>query len=331
MSRGNDGILIFRDDQDRQMFLALLAEEVVRSRWNLYDYCLMGNHYHLAIGTPECTLSTGMHRLLSRYVQFFNKRHGRRGHLFEQRFKSLLVEEEAYGLVVSRYIALNPVKAHLCERPEDWKWSSYAARAGFVATPAWLSTAPLMSQFGSDQHSQQKAYRAFVLDGAGLEDDPFKTAVAQLYLGTSGWIDRIQQQLDSDEQSAEHPRAQVHPGRPNLENVIEAVATTFDMTPETVLNGRGTTARMLAAWFSFEEGLVTLRRIAERLNLRSAGGVSRLVSQCRAQLQTDDALRDLATACRGRMRRQPPPSLLAREARFPSARTFHRAASASRR
>src|SRR5512140_1219391 len=125
MSRGNDGIPIFRDDADRILFLKLLVEEAERSRWILHDYCLMTTHYHLAIETPECTLSTGMHRLLGRYVQRFNRRHRRRGHLFERRFRNVLVESESHLLTVSRYIALNPVDAAIVARPEEWAWSSY--------------------------------------------------------------------------------------------------------------------------------------------------------------------------------------------------------------
>jgi putative transposase len=115
-SRGNDGIPIFRDDEDRMLFLDLLAQEIVRSCWVLHESCLMTTHVHLEIEMPECPLSTGMHRLLARYAQRFNKRHGRRGHLFQEWFKNVLVEE-SYGLELSRYIALNPVKAGIVAPP----------------------------------------------------------------------------------------------------------------------------------------------------------------------------------------------------------------------
>ncbi|HEX7705643.1 MAG TPA: transposase [Thermoanaerobaculia bacterium] len=135
MSRGNDGIPIFRDDEDRMLFLDLLAQEIVRSCRVLHGCCVMTTHVHLEIETPECTRSTGMHRLLARYAQRFKKRHGRRGHLFQERFKNVLVEKESYGLELSRYIALNPVKAGIVGRPEEWAWCSYAPRAGFSNCP----------------------------------------------------------------------------------------------------------------------------------------------------------------------------------------------------
>ena len=145
MSRGNDGIPIFHDDKDRLMFMELLGEEAVRCGWLVHDYTLMGNHFHLVIETPECTLSIGMHHLLTTYVRRFNQRHRRRGHLFGDRFKNILVQQEEYGLTLSRYIALNPVRAGLARRPEDWPWSSYAVRAGLVKGPEWLTIAPLAS------------------------------------------------------------------------------------------------------------------------------------------------------------------------------------------
>lgn len=331
MSRGNDGIPIFIDDQDRQLFLDLLAEEIVRSGWILHEYCLMTNHYHLEIETRECTLSSGMHRLLSRYVQRFNRRHGRRGHLFQERFKSVLVEKESYGLELSRYIALNPVRAGMVARPEDWDWSSYAARAGFVTCPAWLTIDPLLCEFGADRKRQQKAYRSFVLERVAGQDERLEPAPNQIYLGTASWIDQIQTLLDESERSEEFQRDQVHPGRPEIDDVLEAVALTFDSTPEGVIQARGSLERRLVAYFAFEEGLVPLRRIAGRLGVASAGGISSLVSRCRKEIARDADVRALADACRSRMRRRPPPFLFPREVPALTARHYHRAPSRSRR
>lgn len=331
MSRGNDGIPIFRDDEDRRLFLELLAEEISRSRWVLHEYCLMTNHYHLEIETPECTLSTGMHRFLGRYVQRFNKRHKRRGHLFENRFKNVLVEKESYGLELSRYIALNPVKAHMVARPEDWPWSSYAARAGFKKPAAWLTIGPLMSQFGTEPKSQEHAYREFVLSKIGACDDLFERTIGQIYLGTASWIDHIQELLDTNERSEEYSRNQVHPGRPDIDGVLDAVAKTFDTTPEAIKERHGTLDRRLVAYFAFEEALVPLRRIARSLGLKSAGGISQLVSRCRDEIIHDEEIRAVANACRSRMRRRPPAFLSPTEVTLLTARHYHRAAARSRR
>lgn len=332
MSRGNDGIPIFRDDRDRELFLELLAEEVGRSHWIVHDYSLMGNHYHLAISTPECTLSTGMHRLLSRYARRFNRRHGRRGHLFEDRFKNVLVEEESHGLVLTRYIALNPVRAGLCERPEDWQWSSYAAHAGFVDKPVWLTTHTLLAEFGPTVDVAQQAYRAFVLAGMGAGDDTIvESPLAGMFLGTAKWIEQVQQIIDGVERSEDLPREQVHPSRPSFDGVLNAVAQTFDTTVEEILVGRGSVARRLVSYFAFEEALIPLRTIAREMGVTSAGYISTLVARCRRELCEDASLRELAEACRRRMPRQQPPFVPRGESPARTARRYHRAATVTQR
>lgn len=327
MSRGNDGIEIFRDDQDRKLFLEILGEEVVRCGWVLHDYSLMGNHFHLSIATPECTLSKGMHRFLGRYVQRFNKRHRRRGHLFQDRFKNVIVEQESHALVLTRYIALNPVRAGLCAQPEDWRWSSYAAHAGIAPRPAWLTSSTLLSEFGATPEVAQAAYRSFVLAGLGADDaGVVESPLAGMFLGTATWIDRIQRIIDGTERSEEHPRAQVHPGRPELEDVIAAVAQVFDTNEDEISATHGTVERTLVAWFAFEEALVPLRTIARRLRLTSSGHVSTLIRRCRKELGKDATLRELAETCRARMKRRPPPFLLPDDdPLLRTARRYHRA------
>jgi putative transposase len=327
MSHGNDGIDIVRDDTDRRFFLELLAEEIARSKWILHDYQLMKNHYHMTIETPEGTLSTGLKRFLGRYVQRFNKRHHRRGHLFEGRFKNLLVEEDTYFLEVSRYLALNPVTAGFVARPEDWQWSSYRARAGFEEAPPWLTLEPVLARFGSDVATQRKRYRKFVEAGIKKQHDVLSEAVAQMYLGSAAWIEKVQKVLDEEERSEEHPRAQVHPGRPELGDVLEAVAKTYDTTPEAIAEGRGTQQRRLVAYIAFEDGLIPLRRIAKALGVTSAGGMSNLVSRCRRELATDPNVRELVENCRKVMRRRPPPFGFPRFNPPVTARRYHRAAS----
>jgi putative transposase len=322
---------IFRDDDDRRLFLSLLGEEVIRSRWLLHDYALMDNHYHLSLTTPECTLSTGMHRLLSRYVQTFNRRHGRRGHLFQDRFKSVLVDEEFYGIEVSRYIALNPVKANLCQRPEDWRWSSFRARIGLEPAPNWLAIEPLASLFGADASRQRATYREFVNAKVATPGDLFDHVIGQIYLGTTVFIDRVQALLDQHERSQDLPRVQVHPGRPDLDHVLQAVAQSFDTTSEAISTGHGSLERRMVAYLAFEEGLIPLRRIGRALHLRSAGAVSNLVRKCRMELSGSNELRELTAAILDRMQRRPPPPFFPPERPIPTARNYHRAQSRSRR
>src|SRR5438874_2291483 len=126
-ARGNRRQPVFTDDVDVERFLAILAEVAARYGWRVHAYCLMTNHYHLLVETPEANLSAGFHRLNFLYAQWFNRRHGLDGHLFQGRFHSVLIERQEHLIELARYIVLNPVRAGLCGHPGEWRWSSYRA------------------------------------------------------------------------------------------------------------------------------------------------------------------------------------------------------------
>ena len=179
-SRGNERREIFREDEDRERFLRILAGVVKRFRWRVHAYVLMGNHYHLLVDTPEPTLSRGMKHLNGVYTQSFNRRHRRVGHLLQGRFKAILVERESHLLELTRYVVLNPVRAGMTETAGQWKWSNYRATAGLRPAPAWLETEWTLEQFPPRREAERR-YRAFVaregisvrsVGGVGLADLP---------------------------------------------------------------------------------------------------------------------------------------------------------------
>jgi len=129
-SRGNERKSIFRDDADRKLFLKTLSQVTDRFNWVCHAYYLMNNHYHLVIETPDGNLSKGMRELNGVYTQAFNRRHHRVGHLFQGRFKGILVQKESHFLEVCRYVVLNPVRAKAVKHPREWAWSSYRATGG---------------------------------------------------------------------------------------------------------------------------------------------------------------------------------------------------------
>ncbi|MBA2356833.1 MAG: transposase [Actinobacteria bacterium] len=164
-TRGNRGASIAVDNHDRACFLELLGAVVRVCGWRCHAYCLMTNHYHLLVQTPEPTLSAGMQRLNGQYARWFNRRYGLQGHLFERRYHSVLVEGNAHLLELSRYFALNPVRAGLCPRPEHWRWSSYPAALGLAATPEFLTCDLLLGQFAEQVERARAQLAAFVDDG----------------------------------------------------------------------------------------------------------------------------------------------------------------------
>lgn len=137
-SRGDRRESIALDDKDRALFLTTVAEALQRFDARALAYCLMGNHYHLLLQTHEANLSRLMRQLNGVYTQAFNRKHGLLGHLFQGRFKAILVDSAAYLLEVCRYVDLNPVRAKMVASPESYAWSSYRALAGLSSAPPWL-------------------------------------------------------------------------------------------------------------------------------------------------------------------------------------------------
>jgi len=161
-SRGNARADIYLSDDDRKIFLDVLENVVDRFGWICHAYCLMTNHFHLMIETPQANLSRGMRQLNGVYTQRFNRSHSRVGHVFQGRFKSIVVDKDAYLLELSRYIVRNPVAAGMVGDVRDWSWSSYQATAGDLPAPDFLSVVWLLSQFDSKPTRARKAYVRFV-------------------------------------------------------------------------------------------------------------------------------------------------------------------------
>jgi REP element-mobilizing transposase RayT len=190
-ARGNALKSIFLDDQDRLSFLEVLEQVVSRFHLVLHAYCLMGNHYHLLLETPQANLSKALRQLNGVYTQAFNRRHGRLGHVLRGRFKAILIDRDAYLLGLCRYVVLNPVRAKITRKPDTYRWSSYRASAGLSAAPVYLSTDWLLAQFGKQRATCEKRYQSFVAEGIGQES-PWNQVRAQVLLGAESFVKRLQ-------------------------------------------------------------------------------------------------------------------------------------------
>lgn len=214
-SRGNARQKVFFTDTDRELFLDTLSQVVSRYGWICHAYCLMANHYHLLVETPKANLSLGMRQLNGMYTQSFNRRHNRVGHLFQGRFKAILVEKESYLLELCRYIVLNPVRVKGKGEIGAWRWSSYRATAGLASVPEFLSTDWILEQFGKKRAKAQKQYRAFVREG--LENRPWEELKGQIYLGSEAFIER---HSPGNQELKEIPRVQLKAVKPSLERIF---------------------------------------------------------------------------------------------------------------
>lgn len=216
--RGDAREVIFHDDADRRSFLDTLSDVIARHRWVCHAYCLMENHYHLVIETPEGSLSRGMQLLNGVYTRWFNRRHQRTGHLFQGRFKAILVERESYLLELARYVVLNPVRAGMVQTPRDWPWSSYLATAGHVEPPAYLVVDWILSQFDPNRERATQAYRRFVHLGRGVRvwDD----LQAGWLLGSTSFVDGLRPRIQQKPFTPEYRQRERLAARPSLEELF---------------------------------------------------------------------------------------------------------------
>lgn len=222
-SRGNEKKAIFNSDADRELFLETLTAVNKRFNWLCHACCLMNNHYHLVIETIDGMLSKGMRHLNGVYTQSFNKRYRRTGHLFQGRYKAILIQKDSHLLEVCRYVVLNPVRARAVKEPEQWKWSSYRATAGMEKAHSCLTTDWILGRFDNRKKRAQTQYREFV--GAGIGKETIWTAVkGQSLLGGDGFIQEHLGYVKGYEEVKEIPRSQRHLARPALEDLMGTAA-----------------------------------------------------------------------------------------------------------
>lgn len=221
-SRGNERRTIFKDDADRELFLERLAEVTERYQWICHAYCLMDNHYHLVVETPDGNLSKGMRHLNGVYTQSFNKTHRRVGHLFQGRFKGILVQKDSYFLEVCRYVVLNPVRAKAAKEPQQWQWSSYRATVGMVEPHPCLRVEEVLSRLDSRKSRAQQRYREFVY--GGIEKPSIWDGLkGQTLLGEERFVEGLIGYVKGKKEIQEIPKGQRYLGRPSLEKLFRGV------------------------------------------------------------------------------------------------------------
>jgi putative transposase len=221
-SRGNARNDIFLNGRDRSDFLNILESVVKRYNWLCHAYCLMDNHYHLLIETPDGNLSRGMRQLNGIYTQKYNWRHNKTGHLFQGRYKAILVDKDNYLLELCRYVVLNPHRAHLTEQPNEWSWSSYKATAGLKTVPEYLTIDWILSFFGKNKTEAQKYYRKFIREGIDIKS-PWEELQGQILLGEESFIEKCKIDLSDKERKKEIPKSQRYLNRPQLRNIFVKV------------------------------------------------------------------------------------------------------------
>jgi putative transposase len=210
-ARGNRRSRIFSDDKDRKVFLATLEHVVERFGWQCLAYCLMGTHYHLVVNTPQANLARGMRQLNGVYAQAYNRRRSRGGHLFEGRYSSVLVQRDHHLFNVVRYVAMNPVAAGLCDRPESWPWGSHAETLG-LRPRSFVDSAALLSLLSPSPHEALRLYHELIERDA--DDEP------RLDVAALGDREFLREVLGEARPSPEVPRREWSDARPSLGELL---------------------------------------------------------------------------------------------------------------
>ena len=258
MSRGNASVDIFKDSQDREYFLKTIQRIIERFNVRLYAYCLMNNHYHLVVETPDGNLTRCMHYLNFRYSQWFNFRHSRVGHLFQGRYKSIVVEKNSYLLEVIRYVSLNPVRASICPDPENYEWSSYPVTLGKQDVLPLLETDWILSHFGSRKTTARKKFKKFISEGHDVK--LWDEIQRQIYLGDEDFVSLLQEELVSDKELDEIPKQQYRSLAP-----LSLIFEKYNNRDSAIIE-------------AFESGEFTQREIAAHLGLHYST-VSKIISK----------------------------------------------------
>ena len=188
---------IFLDDVDYRTFIYLVGDVIEDTAIECWNYCVMPNHYHITLRPTQPNLSMAIRQLNGRYAQWWNRRHERVGHTFQGRFKDQVVEQEGYLLALTRYVAMNPVRAGLVDRPEDWHWSSYPATIGLRPVPGFLTVAPTLRQFGDHDEPLLRTRLIDYVQGQqddGTTDDRIRSN--ERILGSKGFKDAVRAARD---------------------------------------------------------------------------------------------------------------------------------------
>jgi REP element-mobilizing transposase RayT len=292
LSRGNEGKDIFDDDRDCKIFLKTVGEMSERFEMSVYAYVLMGNHYHLMVQTERANLKKAMHWFGTTYTQRFNIRHSRNGHLFQGRYKSILVQNDAYLLQLSCYIHRNPLRAGIVKRLADYRWSSYLAYAYGREAPEWLQTELILSQVKSED--PYKGYRDKVQRYAGEEERLWEDLRHGLILGSKRFVEKIRKEfLTSEPQPAIAQQVQIakhyNPHRilQKAERILNCDMKRF-LKAGRVLGAEKET-RDLMIYLIWKAGVLTNDQIGQLFGL-SYSAVSHAVKSLKAKMSKNQEL-----------------------------------------
>jgi REP element-mobilizing transposase RayT len=305
MNRGNAKKIIYHDEVDYANFYAVLGDSCLKFNVEIHAYTLMPNHFHLYLRTNEANLSDFMQRLSTSYSVWHNRRHSQFGHVFQGRYKALAVENDAYGLSVSRYIHLNPVRTDtMVDKPVEvlrkylhtYTWSSYREMIGLEKPESWLKLKDTLEQFGKTRKAQHTNYGKYVEEGLLSKiDDPFEYVLAQSILGSESFINKISRDLKREgvrDKQAKGAKSTIT--AVDLSKILEIVTRIYKIPTEEIRKRkRDCEARQVALWLAGKHcmGKMTLVEIGREMGGITNSAVLRSVKHIEERIATDRKLR----------------------------------------
>jgi len=291
-SRGNEQKDIFKSRKDREKFLNYLESSTERYGAVIHAFCLMNNHYHILLETPTGNLSQIMRHLNGAYTTYFNVKRKRAGHLFQGRYKAILVEADSYGLELSRYIHLNPLRAGSVNRPEEYEWSSYRHYIGLAKAPSWLKTGFVLDVFGGKD--VERKYREFVNEGMKEESEsPLMGVIASTILGSPEFVRvKSQEHLGEKEADRNMPALRILT-RPTVDEIINTV--------EKVIGKDDPLSRKVSIYFCHRYSGARLKEIGERFGMSDAA-ITLASRRVKISSESDVTLRKLLDRVGKRLR-----------------------------
>ncbi|MBT9151420.1 MAG: Chromosomal replication initiator protein DnaA [candidate division WS2 bacterium] len=300
-SRGNERKPIYLEEKDYYKFLDLLSQLPQRFGVIIHGYVLMANHYHLLLETPLTNMAKTIHYLNATYSGYFNRKYGRVGHLFQGRYKGILIDKNQYLLAVSRYIHLNPLKSKLSDRPEDYLYSSYSSYIGIRKTDSWLTTEWVLGQFSDDLVNAHAGYQAFVEEGLAKEDNPLKDLKAGFILGGDDFVDKVKNRVGLI-RHREIPQSKDLCVTRTYEEILTMVSVMFGVGKEEILipGERNNFARKVSIYL--------LRKYTHLKNMEIAQGfgvgytaVSQVSLRLRKEMEENPSLKSVVQGLEGQL------------------------------
>jgi REP element-mobilizing transposase RayT len=283
-ARGNDRQNVFRTNKDRERFLEYLESATERYKAVIHAYCLMDNHYHILLQTPEGNLSQIMHHINGAYTNYYNTKRNRAGHLFQGRYKAFLVSIDEYAKELSRYIHLNPVRAGMVETPEAYRWTSYKDYIGINKPPVWLYTDFVLNLFDRRVTVSRKEYRKFVESMLGMEyESPIKDVFASTILGSRDFINEIREKhLERKGRDRDIPDLKYFHKMPGVGDIIKQTEELFD--------GDSALLKRVQIYLCHRYSGKRLKEIGEHFGI-GISGVSQASGRLRKQLADNKKLK----------------------------------------